>query len=152
MGHFYTAYFQGVLCYKGARWTGLNKNKSILTGVILGTMFQSTLEVMDGFSDKWGFSVPDVTYNTLGVGAFVAQQWYWDEQRIQLKVSSYHRNYNSDPVFSITGETHSTLETRANTLFGNSFVERFLKDYNAQTLWASVNIHSFLPDGNSFPK
>ena len=152
MGHFYTAYFQGVLCYQGARWTGLSKKKSILTGAILGTLFQSTIETMDGFSEKWGFSIPDVAYNTAGVGVFVAQQWFWDEQRIHFKVSSYSRNYNTDPLYSTTGETFSSLENRADNLFGSSFAERFLKDYNAQTLWASVNVHSFLPEGNRFPK
>lgn len=152
MGHFYTAYFQGVLCHQGARWTGLNKKKSILTGVILGTLFQSTIETMDGFSEKWGFSVYDVVYNTAGVGAFVAQQWYWDEQRIHFKVSSYNRSYNTERIFDVTGATFSTIENRADQLFGSSFGERFLKDYNAQTLWASVNIHSFLAEGNKFPK
>jgi len=150
MGHFYTAYFQGVLCYKGARWTGLSEEKSILTGVILGTLFQSTIEVMDGFSDKWGFSVYDVAYNTAGVGAFVVQQKLWKEQRIQFKVSSYRRDYSH--VSNVFGHGAKNLEERADNLFGSSFAERFLKDYNAQTLWASVNIHSFLPEGSKFPK
>ena len=155
MGHFYTAYFQGVLCYKGAKWTGLREEKSILTGVILGTLFQSTIEIMDGFSEKWGFSVYDVAYNTAGVGAFVVQQKLWKEQRIQFKVSSYRRDYNkfaNSQVFSETGKEITSLEVRADVLFGNSFAERFLKDYNAQTLWASVNVHSFLPSGTRFPR
>lgn len=154
MGHFYTAYFQGVLCYKGAKWTGLSENRSILTGIVLGTLFQSTIEVMDGFSEKWGFSVYDVAYNTMGVGAFALQQKFWKEQRIQFKVSSYNRNYDSVsdlPFSSSDGIASTTLQERADALFGNSFAERFLKDYNAQTLWASVNVHSFLPEGNKFP-
>lgn len=152
MGHFYTAYFQGVLCYKGASWTGLNKKKSILTGVLLGSLFQSTIEVMDGFSDKWGFSVPDITYNTLGAGTFALEQWLWDEQRITFKVSSYSRPYSNEIIYSNTGKETTTLENRANDLFGSSFAERFLKDYNAQTLWASINIHSFLSEDHPFPK
>ncbi len=152
MGHFYTAYFQGVLCYQGARWTGLNKKKSIFTGAVLGTLFQSTIEVMDGFSDQWGFSIPDVAYNTAGVAAFISQQWFWDEQRIHFKVSSYDRTYDQNLFFAESGLTQTSLQTRADNLFGSSFAERFLKDYNAQTLWASVNIHSFLPENNRFPR
>jgi hypothetical protein len=152
MGHFYTAYFQGVLCYKGAKWVGLNKKKSILTGVVLGSLFQTTIEVMDGFSEKWGFSVPDIAYNIAGSTTFAIQQWYWDEQRISFKVSSYKRPYSNEPLYSDTGETFSSLHNRANNLYGSSFPERFLKDYNAQTLWASINIHAFLPEGNTFPK
>ncbi|WP_235296709.1 DUF2279 domain-containing protein [Portibacter marinus] len=152
MGHFYTAYFQGVLCYKGARWTGLNERRSIWTGILLGTLFQSTIEVMDGFSEKWGFSVYDVAYNIAGVTAFGLQQNYWKEQRIQFKVSSYSRPYSRVPILARSGQEITSIENRADQLFGNSFAERFLKDYNAQTLWASVNIHSFLPEHNRFPK
>ena len=42
-GHIYTAYIQGVLCYKGAKWTGLSDNKSIMVGAICGSLFQSTI-------------------------------------------------------------------------------------------------------------
>lgn len=152
MGHFYTAYFQGVLCYQGARWTGLSEFQSIWTGALLGTLFQSTIEVMDGFSEKWGFSFYDVAYNTAGVGVFVLQQKWWNEQRIHFKVSSYRRAYSEAPFLSTSNLESTTLQQRADNLFGSSFAERFLKDYNAQTLWASVNIHSFLPESSRFPK
>ena len=87
-GHVYTAYFQSVLCYKGAKWTGLSNKKSMLTGMLCGGLFQTTIEIMDGFSDKWGFSFPDFGANMLGLGIFAAQQHWWNEQRIYLKVSS----------------------------------------------------------------
>ncbi len=152
MGHFYSAYFQGNLCYQGAKWSGLSKKKSIITGVAIGSLFQSTLEVMDGFSEKWGFSVFDVGFNTAGISAFALQQWYWDEQRIMFKVSGYKHKYATSPIYSTNGIGVSTLDQRANKLFGSTFAERLLKDYNTQTIWASVNIYSFLPKGNNFPK
>src|SRR5690606_19575031 len=34
LGHVYTAYMQTGLCYKGARWTGLNRKHSMMTGLI----------------------------------------------------------------------------------------------------------------------
>jgi uncharacterized protein YfiM (DUF2279 family) len=151
-GHFYSAYFQGVLCYEVAKWTGLSENKSILSGLVVGTLFQTTIEVMDGFSEKWGFSVYDVAYNTAGVGAFAFQQKIWNEQRIQFKVSSYRRNYSNQNIPSPSGAESSNLQDRADALFGSSFAERYLKDYNAQTLWASVNIHSLLVPDSRFPK
>ena len=99
-----------------------------------------------------GFSIPDITYNTLGAGTFALEQWIWDEQRITFKVSSYARPYSTELIYSNTGTETTTVEIRANDLFGSSFAERFLKDYNAQTLWASVNIHSFLHEDHHFPK
>lgn len=150
-GHFYTAYFQGVLCYKGAKWTGLSENNSILTGFIMGSLFQSTLEVMDGFSSKWGFSMADVGMNFAGSSSFVLQQKYWGEQRIHFKMGNVVRPYNTGEVISESGLTSTTLEKRSESLFGSSYAERFLKDYNSQVYWACVDVRKFAPN-SSFPK
>lgn len=40
------------------------------------------------------------------------------------------------------------LNARADDIYGKSFSERLLKDYNAQTYWASANIKSFFPETN----
>jgi hypothetical protein len=151
IGHTHTAYFQSALWYKGAKWTGHNEKKSIFTGMICGTLFQSTLEVMDGFSSKWGFSIPDMAANITGVSGFALQQHYWQDQRITLKVSSIPVSYSSEPILSESTSSTSSLSTRADQLFGANYFERFLKDYNAQTYWASINVHSFLQKGNKWP-
>ena len=151
IGHTHTAYFQSALWYKGAKWTGLSEQKSIFTGMICGTLFQSTLEVMDGFSSKWGFSIPDMAANIAGVSGFALQQHYWQDQRITLKVSSIPVTYSSDQIISESTSSTSSLSTRADQLFGANYFERFLKDYNAQTYWASLNVHSFLQKGNKWP-
>ena len=151
VGHMYSSYIQGVLCYQGTKWTVLSDNQSIWTGFLLGTLFQSTIEVMDGFSQKWGFSTYDVAMNFAGSGVFVAQQIYWKEQRIQLKISNIPRPYSTTPILSTDGQTTSSLKRRADNLFGTTFPEKFLKDYNSQVNWASFNLHAFLPD-SSIPK
>lgn len=150
-GHFYTAYFQGVLCYKGAKWTGLNENQSIFTGFFLGTLFQTTLEVMDGFSSNWGFSLPDMSMNLLGSSAFVLQQKYWQDQRIIFKVSNVPKSYSQETIFSVDGTATSSLANRAADLYGSSLPEKFLKDYNSQVIWTSINISSFLDSDTNFP-
>lgn len=149
-GHVYTAYFQGVLCYKGAKWTGLSDDKSILVGAICGSLFQTTIEMMDAFSTQWGFSVADIGANFTGIGIYAAQQKYWKEQRILLKISSFPSSYDDLTVIGSNG-TEISLQQRANNLFGSSFAEKYLKDYNAQTYWASVNVNSFLNEGNKWP-
>jgi len=150
-GHIYTAYFQGVLCYKGAKWTGLSEEKSILTGILCASLFQSTIEVMDGFSSAWGFSLTDMAANAIGVSAFALQQKHWGEQRILFKVSSWPKSYDNVVITSDDGQTTSDLITRTNDIYGTNYFESFLKDYNAQTIWASVNVHSFLADDNRWP-
>ena len=150
-GHVYSAYFQSMICYQGAKWTGLSEQKSIMTGVLAAGLFQSTIEIMDGFSEEWGFSTADMVSNAAGISLFALQQNYWKEQRITLKISSLPESY---PSFAIAGDQGTVISSkeRTNELFGNGYLESFLKDYNTQSYWASFHIHSFLPDGNKWPK
>lgn len=151
-GHVYTAYMQANLCFKGAKWTGLNKKQAMLTGLICGGLFQSTIEVMDGFSDQWGFSVPDIASNFLGLGIFAAQQWIWNDQYFTLKISSIPKTYPNTSLTSDNGQAATTLATRANDLFGSSFAEKFLKDYNSQVYWLSFSPASFIQKSSKWPK
>ncbi len=155
MGHAFTAYTESLLAYKGARWTGLPRRTSMWTGAAVGWGLQLTVEMMDAFSAKWGFSWSDIGFNTLGVGLFVGQEMAWREQRILMKVSASLEAYPDIPVFSTEGDQQMLLSRRATELFGTSFAERFLKDYNAQTTWLSINPASFLPESDQksgFPR
>lgn len=148
MGHVFTAYFQGVMGYKMARWTGLNEQKAITIGVVAGSLFQTTVEIMDGFSSKWGFSLSDMGANVIGSGSFALQQKIWGQQKIMFKISSWPSTYPEDLLISSLGNT-TTPATRARDLFGSGSLERFLKDYNAQSYWMSFNINSFIPNSKA---
>lgn len=150
-GHTYTSYFQGVLCYKGAKWTGLEDDDAILVGAICGSLFQTTIEMMDAFSEEWGFSIGDIAANTLGISTFILQQKYWGEQKINFKVSSWPKSYSTEALFSSDGLQQTSFQERANELFGTGYFESFLKDYNAQIIWASFNINSLMRQENNVP-
>ena len=143
-GHWYSAFSLSRLTYNGARWTGIRNDKAILLGTGLGFFLQGSIEILDGFSEKWGFSLSDMAFNTLGCATFFLQQQYWGEQRIVAKVSSTPKSYPKDALISTNGVEAYSLDSRAKDLFGASLIESFLKDYNAQTVWASVNVGSFL--------
>lgn len=143
MGHFYTTYFETNITTGFYKWTGMEDNKAYLAGALTASMLQLTIEVFDGFSDKWGFSVGDFTANTLGAGLSVGQNYLWDEQRIKVKFSSHFTDYSAyDEV----------VQNRAAELFGTTGPEKVLKDYNGQTTWLSVNPSMFMPDDTRFPK
>lgn len=144
LGHSYSAYAQTNLIYKGMKWTGLDNNRSILIGAASATLFQTTIEVMDGFSSEWGFSWSDFGANIVGVGSFALQQKYWHEQRLRLKFSAVINQYGRTK--DISGN-EINLESRASDLYGSG-LEAILKDYNAQTIWLSGNINSFYPKSN----
>ena len=140
-GHIYNAYYQGCLMHSMLEWSGMSDNKAILGGIITGNLIQATIEVMDGFTEKWGFSATDIAANMLGSGIFAVQQYYWDEQRIMVKYSAFPIAYDDQPNVAGNGGVMS-LRQRSQDLYGTSFPELMLKDYNAQTHWLSFSISS----------
>lgn len=136
-GHAWTAYNAGRAATALWEWAGVPRKKAVLIGGLSGFAYLTGIEFLDAYSAKWGWSWSDIGANTLGTGLMVGQELLWKEQRIAYKFS-FHRNSYSDPM----------LETRADDLFGNSWYERMLKDYNAQTYWFSANLKSFFPRSN----
>lgn len=135
-GHAVSAYYLGKVGVDALRWSGVGEKKAIFFGGSLGSVFLTTIEILDGFSNQWGFSKGDVLANTFGSLVFIGQELGWKEQRILLK-------------FSFSGSRYAQYRP---DLLGNSVPERVLKDYNGQTYWVSANISSFLKQENKFPK
>jgi hypothetical protein len=144
-GHFLTTYTEARLLYDGARWTGLDKKRSLWLAGGISMLLQGTVEIMDGYSAEWGFSWSDIGFNALGMGLFVGQESLWDEQRILLKISTNRVLPSDDPILSTNGQGTSSLRARHIELYGTSIPERFLKDYNTMTVWASVSPRAFAP-------
>jgi hypothetical protein len=135
VGHAYSAYTESRASMEAWRWAGLPRKERIWLGGLSGVAYQSIIEVLDGFSSQYGFSPGDFAANILGSGMFIAQEFAWDDQRIKFKFSFHRKNY---------GEAN--LDKRADAIYGKTEIERFIKDYNAQSYWLSANIKSFFPD------
>lgn len=131
-GHSWTAYNIANVSTQLWSWSGLNARKAALLGGFSALGFQTILEFLDAHSAKWGWSWADMGANTFGAALFTSQQIIWNEQRVLLKFSSFPQRYDA------------SLRPRVNELFGKTFAERLLKDYNAQTYWASFNIKSIV--------
>jgi uncharacterized protein YfiM (DUF2279 family) len=135
MGHIMTSYYVGKIGMEVLDWSGVSKKNQLIYGATFGFTFLTAVEVLDGFSKKWGASWGDVLANASGTGLLIGQELLWDEQRITLKYSFHQTQYS---------------QLRPNIL-GENFIQQALKDYNGQTYWLSANIWSFNKDGN-FPK
>ena len=149
-GHVYTAYFFSRNAFAGLRWAGLKRPAARYAALGIANLLQGTIETMDGFSSNWGFSVTDLGANVAGSLVFTLQDIAWKEQRMVLKVSHDLRPVPNVPVTNAKGAT-SNLGVPVRERFGDNLLERYLKDYNAQTIWLSVNPKSFarqsgLPD------
>lgn len=135
-GHAFSTYQTGRLMMRAMNWAGYNQKQKLFIGGLSGFAYMSTIEVMDGYSQGWGFSWGDMGANAIGSGLAIGQELLWKEQRMQLKYSysaSHYALYNP-------------------SLLGNSFSQQLLKDYNAQTYWLSVNPSSFMRKDAKFPK
>jgi hypothetical protein len=135
IGHSWSTYQISQHTTKIWEWAGTGHRQSVLIGSLSGMAYLSVIEILDGYSDKWGFSGYDVLANAAGAGLFAFQELEWKEQRIQMKLSYMPVRYGN-------------LGNRADDLFGDGSVEKVLKDYNGQTYWLSANIKSFFPNSN----
>lgn len=127
LGHSFTSYQLGKHGAQLLNWSGVSKKDQLIYGATLGFSFLTAVEVLDGYSEEWGFSWGDIAANAAGTGLYVGQELLWKEQRIQLKYSFHRTKY---------------AKLRPDKL-GESFLEEVLKDYNGQTYWLSVNIYDF---------
>lgn len=128
MGHVFSSYQLGSFGAKTLNWAGVSEKDQLLYGATLGLGFLTAIEIMDGFSEEWGFSWSDMAANAAGTGLYIGQELLWQEQRMLLKYSFHRTNF---------------AQQRPDVL-GNDLFEEFVKDYNGQTYWLSVNMKSFL--------
>ena len=127
LGHMYSAYHIGNAGANLLQWSGATRKKQFIYGSTLGFVFLTAVEVLDGYSQKWGASSGDIMANASGAVLYVSQELLWKEQRIITKFSFHTTSYAS---------------LRPDAL-GKSLNEQILKDYNGQTYWLSTNLHSF---------
>ena len=147
VGHLFSTYQESRLGWNLSRWAGFPNKKAAWIGFGLGQLVQTSFEVMDGFSEQWGFSYGDVAFNTMGATLFTAQQIGWGEQRITLKMSGTPVRFSDAPIYPYQGSgPPTTLNQRSADLYGTGAINVFLKNYNTLAVWASVNPRSFVKD------
>lgn len=135
-GHLVPAYILNKLSAQAFRLTGLDHRRSAVFGAISAQSFMTAIEVMDGFSAQWGFSIGDLVANFLGSAIYVGQEYAWESQRIAVKWS----------------HSPSSLAEYRPDLLGSTAAQRVLKDYNGDTYWLSFNLHSLSGGNHRLPE
>lgn len=130
LGHVFSAYQLGRLGANTLHWSGVSKQDQLIYGSTIGVAFLTVVEVFDGYSEEWGFSWGDMAANVTGAGLYVGQKLLWKEQRFTIKYSFHRTDYAPQNP----------------EVLGNGFSEEFLKDYNGQTYWLSLNLHAFFKE------
>lgn len=124
-GHVFSAYALSSFSYELLKGKQEFDPKAARISAISAFTFLSTIELMDGFSEAWGFSWGDVISNTSGIGLFYIQEALFQQQIIRLKFSYQPTRYR---------------EYRPNVL-GENELQAIFKDYNGQIYWASINLN-----------
>jgi uncharacterized protein YfiM (DUF2279 family) len=135
-GHSFSAYQLSKAYHSLYSRLSNNSSRSTLLACSSSMLYLASVELLDGRSAQWGFSWGDMIANSSGSFLFFAQEKIWNEQRIALK-------FSYQP--SMFAEVNPAL-------LGRNFQQRIIKDYNAQTYWASFNINRFLASDAAFPR
>ena len=81
------------------------------------------IDLLDGYSTEWGFSIYDVIGNGLGTFLYSIQESKLKSQPFKIKFSS----------------TKTAYATCRPSLLGENRLQQIFKDYNGQTYWVTFN-------------
>ncbi len=129
VGHFYGGYLMGYTIQKFLQWSNVSERSAVWIGATGGLLFQTYVEVEDGFS-TWGFDRVDFATDVGGAAWLVGRHYIPILQNFELKLS-----YHSSSLLGTTG--------------GSGFRGQqhlVIDDYEGQTFWMSVKVNNLLPE------
>ena len=126
-GHFAAGVILGESFYEGYRWAGIPEFRSYLFAGLSAMATHIAIDVKDGFSPAWGFSIFDVLSGTLGGFLPMAERYVPIFKYVDLKWSYW---------------INSTAYYDKNNHRGEAV---FTDDYINQTFWASFKPYRLLP-------
>ncbi|MBS1910453.1 MAG: DUF2279 domain-containing protein [Bacteroidetes bacterium] len=124
-GHAISGYLMSYGLSEGMMGAGIARETAMVLGSGLGLLYQTYIELEDGYSENWGFSPSDMAANTFGVSLFLAQHYIPDLQIVTPKYQYVPAAWLDVPHLSST----------------------WIDDYNSSTFWLSADVHSMLPAG-----
>lgn len=129
LGHFYGGIAAAFILRKSYAWAGLSDEASLYWGSAGSLLFQTYVEVEDGFS-TWGFDRVDWAADLGGALWPIAQHHSPFLRNFDFKFS-YHPSpeLNNPGGIGFKGQRHIMFD-----------------DYEGQTLWLSMNVHNLLPN------
>jgi hypothetical protein len=128
VGHLYGAQLITFLFSKSLQWANLSEASSLIWGASAATLFQTYVEIEDGFSEYWGFDRVDFAADVAGAWYPVLQHYVPAMKNVQLRFSYAPKDAGGPSA--IAGQTKTIID-----------------DYEGQTFWLTVTPHTWLPEG-----
>ena len=128
LGHIYGGDVLTFIFSKSLRWANFPETSALWWGAGASLLFQTYVEVEDGFS-TWGFDRVDWASDVTGAFYPVAQHYVPILQNLDMKFS-YHPSdlLDSGAGIGFRGQKHIMFD-----------------DYEGQTIWFSFKVHNLLP-------
>jgi len=131
-GHFFGAYFAGYGSTEVLVGAGFSYNTAYILGGVMGLLYQTYVEIMDGFGKNWGFSPSDFYADAAGFIYYMSQHYIPFLQNFTPKATYFPaRWYDEKP--------------RKEAMM-------FIDDYSSWTMWLSANMHNLTPDSWKWPR
>lgn len=127
-GHMFGSYVYSYIGYYGLLKMGATRKEALIFGSTLGFFLQFPIEIMDGIHEGYGFSWGDIAANTMGSALVLGQELIFREQVVKYKFSYWESQYSKN----------------SNGYFGETTLNRLLKDYNGHTYWFSMPLKRIL--------
>ncbi|MBI5022298.1 MAG: DUF2279 domain-containing protein [Ignavibacteriales bacterium] len=129
IGHFYGGAILGYTMSKSLEWANVPEEKAVWIGSGGGLLFQSYVEIEDGFS-KWGFDRVDWAFDLGGAALPVLKYYYPSLKNFDLKFSYHPSALLGNPGgIGFRGQKHLMVD-----------------DYEGQTFWLSFKVHNLIPE------
>jgi uncharacterized protein YfiM (DUF2279 family) len=130
LGHAFVAWRLARVFGAYGRWTGMNDARAGLFGAGASALFQSQVEIFDGFAAQYGFSRTDVLANVAGAALGGLKVAY--PQRLDWFTAKY--SYHPSPY------RYRNLSGRA----AFNYLGNVLKDYDGISYWLVVRPEELL--------
>lgn len=137
LGHVWTAWQITRVVGGYGRWAGLSPGEAGLFGGIVSTVFQTQIEVSDGFSAAYGFSRTDALANLVGSTVGGLKVAY--PERLDWLATKY--SYRPSPYYGT-----QTTGVDGGGPFG--YLGNAIKDYDGATYWLTVRPEELLAEGS----
>ncbi len=126
-GHMFGGYVYSYIGYFGLLKLGATRKEALIFGSSLGFVLQFPIEIMDGLHGGYGFSWGDIAANTMGSVLVFGQELLFKEQVVKYKFSYWESEYSKN----------------SKGYYGETTMNRLLKDYNGHTYWFSMPLNKF---------
>ena len=115
-----------LIAARSYEWTGMSHRQALFWGGVTSLATLTQVEILDAYTERFGFSPGDYTANIVGSFFPLVQDLWHPLQNVSFKMS-YH-----------------PARFERNAYRGRSEPNR-LEDYSRQTFWLAFNVHNMMP-------